>query len=76
MTAEMHRRGFLTVLAATVAIASLLGATDEAGSSVVNKARARAKEILRTHQVEPLPDDVNRHLDEIMTLARRNLVKE
>ena len=31
---------------------------------------------LRTHQVEPLPDDVNRHLDDIMTRARRDLVKE
>jgi trimethylamine--corrinoid protein Co-methyltransferase len=52
------------------------GAAEEAGSSVVDKARARAKEILRTHQVEPLPDEVNRHLDEIMTRARRDLVKE
>jgi trimethylamine--corrinoid protein Co-methyltransferase len=52
------------------------GAAEEAGSSVVVKARARAKEILRTHQVEPLPDEVNRHLDEIMTRARRDLVKE
>jgi len=49
-------------------------ATDETGSNVVTRARARAKEILRTHQVEPLPDDVSRHLDEILTRARRELV--
>jgi len=46
---------------------------NEAGSDVVTRARARAKEILRTHQLEPLPDDVSRHLDEIMTRARREL---
>jgi len=50
------------------------GGADEAGSDVVTRARARAKEILRTHQVEPLPDDVSRHLDEIMTRARHELV--
>jgi len=46
----------------------------DAGAGVVAIARARAKEILRTHQVEPLPDDVSRHLDEIMTRARRELL--
>jgi trimethylamine--corrinoid protein Co-methyltransferase len=50
---------------------------DAAGASanVVAKARARAKEILRTHQVEPLPDDVSRHLDEIVERARWDLVR-
>ena len=46
---------------------------DEAGNNVVARARARAREILRTHQVESLPDDVSRHLDEIMARARRDL---
>jgi trimethylamine--corrinoid protein Co-methyltransferase len=48
---------------------------DAAGASVVARARARAQEILRTHQVEPLPDDVSRHLDEIVDRARRELVQ-
>jgi trimethylamine--corrinoid protein Co-methyltransferase len=47
----------------------------EAGADLVARARARAREILRTHQVEPLPDDVSRHLDEILARARRELVK-
>jgi trimethylamine--corrinoid protein Co-methyltransferase len=50
--------------------------TDSAGGGVLDRARARAKEILRTHQVEPLPDDVSERLDEIMTRARRELVKK
>jgi len=40
---------------------------------VVDRARARVREILATHQVEPLPDDTARHLDEIMARARREL---
>jgi trimethylamine--corrinoid protein Co-methyltransferase len=52
------------------------GAGDKAGTGVVARARARAKEILRSHQVEPLPDDVSRHLDEIMARARRELVPD
>jgi trimethylamine--corrinoid protein Co-methyltransferase len=43
---------------------------------VVARARARAQEIQRTHQVEPLPEDVQQHLDEIMERAKRELVKE
>jgi len=50
------------------------GDAADAGAGMVATARARAKEILRTHQVEPLPDDVSRHLDEIMTRARRELL--
>jgi trimethylamine--corrinoid protein Co-methyltransferase len=50
------------------------GSGGETGSGVVARARARAKEILRTHEVEPLPDDVSRQLDEIMERARRELV--
>ena len=51
-------------------------AADAFGNDVVDRARARAKEILRSHQVEPLPDDVSRHLDEIVTRARRELVPD
>jgi trimethylamine--corrinoid protein Co-methyltransferase len=40
------------------------------------RARAQAKEILHSHQVEPLPDDVGWQLDEIMERARRELVKD
>ena len=47
----------------------------EERQGVVARARARAREILRTHQVEPLPDDVERHLDEILERARRDLLK-
>jgi trimethylamine--corrinoid protein Co-methyltransferase len=50
------------------------GAADETGSDVVTRARARAREILHSHQVEPLPEDVSRHLDEIVTRARRELI--
>jgi trimethylamine--corrinoid protein Co-methyltransferase len=50
------------------------GSSDDPGAGVLARARARAKEILRTHQVEPLADDVSRQLDEIMARARRELV--
>ena len=50
------------------------GLDEETRAGVVARARARAREILRTHRVEPLPDDVTRHLDEIMARARRELV--
>jgi trimethylamine:corrinoid methyltransferase-like protein len=41
--------------------------------TVVNRARARAREILASHQVEPLPEDVDRHLEDILERARREL---
>ena len=47
----------------------------ETGTGVVARARARAKEILQTHEVEPLSDDASRQLDEIMERARRELVR-
>jgi trimethylamine--corrinoid protein Co-methyltransferase len=50
------------------------GTSDQAVRGVVANARQRAKEILRTHEVEPLPDDVSRNLDEIMVRARRELL--
>jgi len=49
---------------------------DETAGGVVAAARARAREILGSHQVKPLPDDVSRHLDEILRRARRELLGE
>jgi trimethylamine--corrinoid protein Co-methyltransferase len=46
------------------------------GDDILARARVRAREILRSHEVEPLPEDVGRHLDEILARARRELVKE
>jgi trimethylamine:corrinoid methyltransferase-like protein len=46
----------------------------DGGAGVVARARARAKDILATHEVEPLPDDASRHLEEIVDRARRELV--
>lgn len=43
-------------------------------ASGVERAQARARELLRTHQPPSLPDDVIRHLDEIMARARRELI--
>jgi trimethylamine--corrinoid protein Co-methyltransferase len=52
-----------------------LSVRDPASSEdVVSRARARAREILATHQVEPLDEDVDRHLAEILDRARRELV--
>ncbi len=70
-TARQMRRGALWVPGISEAPGS-----GEERLGVVTRARVRAQEILRTHQVEPLPDDVQRHLDEIMERARRELVKE
>jgi trimethylamine:corrinoid methyltransferase-like protein len=42
-------------------------------AGVIDQARARAKEILASHHVEPPPEDVSRHLDEILAQARREL---
>ena len=56
-----------------------LGTRGESGGDVegvVERARSRAREILRTHEVEPLPDDVDRHLDEIVARARRELAED
>jgi trimethylamine--corrinoid protein Co-methyltransferase len=47
---------------------------DTVGEGVISRARTRAREILRTHQPDPLPGDVTQHLDEIMDRARRELV--
>jgi len=47
---------------------------DSMGEGVMTRARARAREILSTHRVHPLPDDVSRQLDQIMERAWRELV--
>jgi trimethylamine--corrinoid protein Co-methyltransferase len=50
-----------------------ISARGEGAPDVITAARARAGEILNSHEVEPLPDDVNRHLDEILDRAHREL---
>ena len=47
---------------------------DSEQEGVVARAKSRAAQILETHQVEPLPDEVSRQLDQIMERARRELV--
>jgi trimethylamine--corrinoid protein Co-methyltransferase len=41
------------------------------GRTLVQDALERARELLATHEVEPLPDDVDRHLDEVVADHRR-----
>ena len=41
------------------------------GSTLVQDALARARELLATHEVTPLPDDVNDHIDEVIITQRR-----
>jgi trimethylamine--corrinoid protein Co-methyltransferase len=48
---------------------------DSRGDGVIARAKARAREILSTPPVDPLPDDVIEQLDEIMDRARRELVQ-
>jgi trimethylamine:corrinoid methyltransferase-like protein len=49
--------------------------SDRTGTaSGVDRARARARELLRTHEPQPLPEEVIRQLDEIMTRAQRELL--
>ncbi|MGQ9666974.1 MAG: hypothetical protein ACUVWB_06620, partial [Anaerolineae bacterium] len=52
------------------------GAADERHVGVVEKARARAREILQTHQVEPLSDSISWQMDEIMREAKNRLLEE
>jgi trimethylamine--corrinoid protein Co-methyltransferase len=51
-----------------------LDMSGEPPAGVAARARERALDILASHQVEPLPEDVSRHLTEIMEQARRELV--
>jgi trimethylamine--corrinoid protein Co-methyltransferase len=67
-TAKQMRKGALWI----PTIGRSTGA-EEPGGGVVAAARARAKELLSSHQVEPLPDEVSRHLDEILARAQREL---
>jgi trimethylamine--corrinoid protein Co-methyltransferase len=41
--------------------------------SVTARAKARARELIRSHEPPPLPEDTRRHLDEILARARREL---
>ncbi|MEE4275571.1 MAG: trimethylamine methyltransferase family protein, partial [Thermoleophilia bacterium] len=41
------------------------------GRTLVQDALERAHELLATHEVKPLPDDVDRHLDEVVAAYRR-----
>lgn len=45
-------------------------------ANVVTRARFRVSELLRKHTVAPLPEDIQRHLDEIVAKARRDLRAE
>ena len=38
-----------------------------AGRPLVGEAASRAREILATHEVPPLPDDADRHIDDVIT---------
>jgi len=49
---------------------------DPSQANVVARARTRVNGILRKHEVAPLPDDVLRHLDEIVAKARREAKAE
>jgi len=51
------------------------GAADEAHIGAAERARARVRDILARHVVEPLPDSVQRELAEIMAAARRTLAE-
>jgi trimethylamine--corrinoid protein Co-methyltransferase len=41
------------------------------GRTLVQDALQRARELLASHEVEPLPEDVERHLDEVVAAHRR-----
>jgi len=53
---------------------SVRSSDGQANEGVLERARGRAAELLRTHEVEPLPDGVVEELDTIMERARRELV--
>ncbi|HIC88421.1 MAG TPA: hypothetical protein EYP04_03335 [Anaerolineae bacterium] len=70
-TVQQMRKGAVWIPTVSERLGST---TDGVGIGVVDRARDQAREILRVHQVEPLPDEVSRRLDEIMERARRELV--
>ena len=69
-TVQQMRRGALWIPGLSVRNAA------RQGESVLDRAQARAREILGRYEVEPLPDDVNRHLDEILARARGELLAD
>ncbi len=71
-TVQQMRKGAVWIPGVSERVGSSL---EDTGVGVVARARARAKEILQTHEVEPLPDEVLRQLNEIMEQARRELVR-
>jgi trimethylamine---corrinoid protein Co-methyltransferase len=50
------------------------GKDSEETELIIDRARARAEQILQTHQPEPLPEDTLKELDDILARASRNLV--
>ena len=72
-TVEYMRRGELWM----PDISERALASDEGSDiGVVARARERALQLLASHEVEPLPDDVDRELKEIMQRANRELTDE
>jgi hypothetical protein len=41
------------------------------GRTLIEDALERARELLSTHEVLPLPDDVERHINEVIAAHRR-----
>jgi trimethylamine:corrinoid methyltransferase-like protein len=73
---EMHTVRHMRQGALWIPQLSARGGATATEDGLMAKARVRAREILRRHQVEPLPEDVSRHLDEILARARRELIGE
>jgi trimethylamine:corrinoid methyltransferase-like protein len=69
-TIRHMRKGALWVPSVSEGSADLV---DGVRIGAVARARARAREIVQTHQVDPLPEDTRRHLDEIRRRAQREL---
>ena len=46
------------------------------GRTLIQDALERAHELLATHEVQPLTDDVERHIDEVIADHRRLTVHE
>lgn len=69
-TVQQMRQGALWL----AGISEREGGSAGGGEGVMARARARAIQILETHQVEPLPEDVDKQLTEIMERAQRELV--
>lgn len=67
-TARHMRRGALWIPGLSVRAAT------EPGDDVLRRARARAQELLASHEVNALPEDVERHLADIVARARRELL--